>query len=223
MSDRLTQIDLWPSAMSQAVSNHDLGPNKALSAREGSCQELTLDPTKDGREDEKIENVEVLKTPRVPFPIRSSTGSHDNFGVLHTDVSVWTKFDRIYQLEMNGPVVVAERRSRPGELAMVRQISNTELDRKRRNLQQLRQPHFAACFDIFQFEGQVSLVCEYMDLSLLHLVAAPTFPTEKHIRAIVAQVGSQNPPRGRERLYTDSFSWLTPFTFSRNIIWFMAA
>ena len=192
--------------MSRAVKNYDLGLNKALSTRSGSCQELRLDPTKDGREDERIENIEVLETPRVPFPIRSSIGSHNNFGVLHTDVSMWTKFDRIYELEMNGPVVVAERRSRPGELAMVRQISNTELDRKRRNLQQLRPPHFAAYLDIFQFKGQVSLVYKYIDLSLLHLVAAPTFPTEKHIRAIVAQVGSQNPPRGRERLYTDSFS-----------------
>ena len=134
MSDRLTQIDLWPSAMSQAIKNHDVGLNKALSTRSGSYQELRLDPTKDSREDERIKNIEVLETPRVPFPIRSSIGSHDNFGVLHTDSSVWTKFDRIYKLEMNGPVVVAERRSRPRELAIVRQILNTELDRKRRNL-----------------------------------------------------------------------------------------
>lgn len=35
----------------------------------------------------------------------------------------------------------------------------------------------------------VDIVCEYMDLSLEHILGAPRFPTEKEVAAIVGQGG----------------------------------
>jgi hypothetical protein len=36
----------------------------------------------------------------------------------------------------------------------------------------------------------VDIVCEYMDLSLEHILGVPRFPTEKEVAAIVGQVGN---------------------------------
>ena len=98
------------------------------------------------------------------------------------------RYEKLYELELNRMVDVAEMKGPTTELCIIRRISRDDSDSKIQLLDQLReQKFFVACHEIFVSEAHVHLVCEFLDLTLLHILGAPVFPTERQIAAIAGQ------------------------------------
>jgi hypothetical protein len=89
---------------------------------------------------------------------------------------------------LNGLVDIAKGKEPLGSRVLVRQTSNQRLDGKLRILAQFRrQPYFVQTIEVFLSDSMVDVVCEYVDLTLLHILACPRFPTEKEVAAIAGQ------------------------------------
>ena len=106
------------------------------------------------------------------------------------DESPWTTYDRDYQVELGGPVSVAERKGPDLGLVVVKQLSTANADSKLLMLRVISGGSFTCCIEIFRFEDVLHVVSEYMTMSLLQIVAAPRYPHESHVAAIIGQVNS---------------------------------
>jgi hypothetical protein len=189
----LTQIQRWPHARYSG----DRGSGTETSAEKGQSPVMNVSPEENnlpsrtqqqGRRISRSKDRSGLKVLRLPLEIRSETRMETSLGVPEQDISVWDKYDKVYEVDLMGTVTVAERRPPSLGLVMVRQVSTIELDRKVKLFRQLRGQYFLTCFEMFESGLLADLVFEYMDLSLLQILGAPLFPAEKHIVAIAAQV-----------------------------------
>jgi hypothetical protein len=128
------------------------------------------------------------------------SGSHDGPASTEPDVqrfqlpltvkdeSPWTTYVRDYQVELGGPVSVAERKGPGLGLVVVKQLSTANADGKLSMLRLISDGSFIRCIEIFRFEDVLHVVSEYMTMSLLQIVAAPRYPRESHVAAIIGQV-----------------------------------
>lgn len=55
-------------------------------------------------------------------------------------------------------------------------------------MQLMEQPCFARCFEVFGSASSPYLVCEYLSLTLGHILGLPLLPTEVEVAAIADQV-----------------------------------
>jgi len=55
-------------------------------------------------------------------------------------------------------------------------------------MQLMEQPCFAGCFEVFGSASSPYLVCEYLSLTLGHILGLPLLPTEVEVAAIAGQV-----------------------------------
>jgi hypothetical protein len=90
---------------------------------------------------------------------------------------------------LNGKVDIAVPRASTPKLVVIRRAATSDFNRQANELLQImKQPYFAKCFEVFGSVSSPYFVCEYLSLTLGHLLAVPTFPTEVEVRAIAGQV-----------------------------------
>jgi hypothetical protein len=149
-------------------------------------------PPKDVSQERKIP--EFLRTyakilpPKLPLEVHSSRVGESLNTIPQSNSSVWTKYLQKDEIELNGPVSVAQENGRLGTCVLVRQMSNERLYRKLRILAQFRrQRYFPKTIEIFISGSMVDVVCEYVDLNLLHISGSLRIPTEKELAAIGGQ------------------------------------
>jgi hypothetical protein len=104
------------------------------------------------------------------------------------DESPWTTYVRDYQVKLGGPISVAERKGPSLRLVVVKQLSTANIDGKLSILRLILGGSFIRCIEIFRFEDVLHIVSEYIIMSLLQIVAAPRYPRESHMAAIIGQV-----------------------------------
>ena len=173
----VTQIEYWP----QAKDSH------------GQSDPRGVDRSTD--EPDSHQPAEASPVPRPPsmFPdlplqVHSTAIGSSSMPIPQHHASPWTRYEERYKIDLNGMVTVVEGKGALAQLATVRQILRTDLDRKVRLLNQLRgNRSFVACIDIFLSNSIVQIVSEFMDLTLLHVLGTAVFPTEKQVAAIAGQ------------------------------------
>ena len=103
--------------------------------------------------------------------------------------SIWAKYRQCFELELNGKVDVVVPRAVSPELLIVRRAATTNVSCQTKTLVQLmEQPFFARCFEVFGSASSPYLVCEYLSLTLGHILGLPLLPTEVEVAAIAGQV-----------------------------------
>lgn len=135
--------------------------------------------------DPQSRNADSVKPSKDPH-----SGSHDGSASTETQVQPvqLTKYNRDYQVELGGPVSVAERKAPDSGLVVVKQLSTATPDGKLSMLRLISGGSFIRCIEIFHFEDVLHVVSEYMTMSLLQIVAAPRYLRESHVAAIIGQV-----------------------------------
>jgi hypothetical protein len=146
------------------------------------------------RKKRKIEaprSANQLTPPPLPLEVRARTAAESLDAIPRFESSVWSQYTQMHELEMGGTVNIAEKKGPLSSRVLIRRTSNMGLDNKIRLLTQLHQrPYFLETTGVFLSDTVVDIVCEYMDLSLEHILGVPRFPTEKEVAAIVGQVGN---------------------------------
>jgi hypothetical protein len=126
--------------------------------------------------------------PRLPVEHHSSAGLDSLNTIPFSNASVWTKYVRKHQIELDGLVIIAQEKRPLGNRVLIRHISKENLDQKIRLLAQFRRKSvFLKTSEVFRSGPTVHAVCEYVDLTLLHLLGCPRFATEKEVAAIAGQ------------------------------------
>lgn len=207
---RLTQIENWPQAENvgdgarpemlwpgQAQDEHTLRPDV------GSEEPITP-PRKRNRKRKHGERL----------PVQNATAT-----VPQRPGSVWAVYEKRFTIEFDMVVPIVEKKDGTPGLWTVRKTSTEMLDRKFRLLNQFQDASmFVRIIEVFLADDTMDMVCERMELSLLHIAEAPLFPQELHLAAIAGQERtSSRACQGRtdvHRSHVDS-------DFSISIIWYM--
>ncbi|KAJ9493248.1 hypothetical protein H2202_011293 [Exophiala xenobiotica] len=106
----------------------------------------------------------------------------------HRRGPIWANYKRCFELELNGKVDIAIPQTSSPKLVVVRRAATTNLDHQMQTLLQLmEQPYFARCFEVFGSVSSPYFVCEYLSLTLGHIMGLPLFPTEVEVMAITGQ------------------------------------
>lgn len=178
---RVTQLEIWSNA-----THHHPPPDKSL------CSEQTKVPSPPrADQDPEFHGVTDVSWRRTGFPrhvIANQSEQHDDDSLTTTQTSFWSRYSRGYEVDLDGMAIVAER-SRPlSGLVILRQIDLTHSKVNVALLRKLPKECFITTLEIFDARGISYLVSEYMDITLVQVLAAPLFVTEEHLAAIVGQV-----------------------------------
>jgi len=108
------------------------------------------------------------------------------------DESPWKTYTKEYQIELGGLVTMAERKHPACGLVVVKELSGPSAKNKLLMLRHIPEivqtSNFVSCIEVFHFENVLHVVSEHMTISLLQIVAAPRYPRENHVAAIIGQV-----------------------------------
>ena len=104
--------------------------------------------------------------------------------------SPWTRYEKIYDLELGGPVEVAVRKAPPIELVHVRAFSKPAAEKTLHMFRHIRHRNIVAALDAFTTDDGLYVVLEYMPISLEQIVKSPAYPDERQLAAILGQVSS---------------------------------
>lgn len=180
-SRRLTQIENWPQ--SETTGGGDLGrlrpsPNDRQVQRPQSPDSYWhLSVTSPRTRHRKRKRGER-------YPLRTSPAV-----IPHRLGSVWAVYEKCYETQLDGMVTTVQRRDGvPGDVLGVRSITKDNQDRKLRLLSQCQDPAlFVRVVEVFVSESMMHIVREDMDVTLMHVLAAPVFPQEAHVAAIAGK------------------------------------
>jgi hypothetical protein len=189
----LTDLEPWPGAnLSEDLVN---GP-QIYSSPERVVEKPASESKGTGKLVRKKRKIEAprpankLTLPSLPLEVRDRAAAESLDAIPRFESSVWSQYTKMHELEMGGTVNIAEKKGPLSGRVLIRRTSNMGLDYKIRLLTQLRRrPYFLETMGVFLSGTVVDIVCEYMDLSLEHILGAPRFPTEKEVAAIVGQGG----------------------------------
>lgn len=105
--------------------------------------------------------------------------------------SVWDKYTKCFEIELGQKYIVAQRQTGSRQLFLIRKTERNNPDGTIRLLRQLRAHRgFVACFEVFvsSSPADLDMVCEYVDLTLLHIMQVQVFPSETQVAAATGQV-----------------------------------
>lgn len=106
--------------------------------------------------------------------------------------SPWETYNKELVIELGGLVTMAERKHPAYGLVIVKQFSGhnaeSKLSRLRQIPENIQSKYFVSCVEIFNFQNISHIITEYMAISLLQIVAAPRYPRENQVAAIIGQV-----------------------------------
>jgi serine/threonine protein kinase len=107
--------------------------------------------------------------------------------------SPWEKFEKIYTVELGGPVEVAVRKAPPVELVHVRAFTTQAAPETLHVYRQLQHQNIVTALEAFTTDNGLYIVLEYMPLSLEPIVRSPAYPDERQLAAILGQVSYRDP------------------------------
>lgn len=145
-------------------------PSKKTVSSRGRASEATV-------ETEKAQLRSVKSATSGPLQLRTAWGTP------------WEKYEKFYDVELGGPVVVAIRRAAPVELVHVRAFVTQAAEKTLHLYRQLQHPNIVTALEAFTTDSGLYVVLEHMPLSLEPIVRSPAYPDERQLAAILGQVG----------------------------------
>ena len=186
----VTQIEYWPQAKDSHGQSDPRGVDRSTDEPD-SHQPAEASPAREPRKRKRVEEPVPRPPsmfPDLPLQVHPTAIGSSSMPIPQHHASPWTRYEERYQIDLNGMVTVVEGKGALAQLVTVRQIPKTDLDRKVRLLNQLRgHRSFVACIELFLSDSIMQIVSEFMDFTLLHVLATAVFPTEKQVAAIAGQ------------------------------------
>lgn len=102
--------------------------------------------------------------------------------------SLRKSYNRDYRSELDVSVIKAERKEPASGLAVVKEFSQASAKSRLSMLRQVLDTFSVSCVEIFHFKDMLYMISEHMPISFLQIVAAPQYPCENHVAAIISQV-----------------------------------
>ncbi len=102
--------------------------------------------------------------------------------------SPWQRYEKVYDMDIAGPVEVAVRKASPIELVQIRTFSNSGAEKALHMFQRLQHRNLVAARDAFTTDHGLYVVLEHMPVSLEQIVRSPAYPNEQQLAAIIGQV-----------------------------------
>jgi serine/threonine protein kinase len=186
--NRLTQIDMLALAgarsptkvTERAVLYDSLGSTPktdASSKKRAGSREGALDASTGT---EKASSRTVRSATSGPLQLRAAWESP------------WEKYEKIYNVELGGPVEVAVRKAPPVELVHVRAFATQAAAKMLHVYRQLQHRNIVTALEAFTTDNGLYIVLEHMPLSLERIVRSPAYPDERQLAAILGQVSFRN-------------------------------
>jgi hypothetical protein len=174
LDNRLTQLDMLaveaaksPNKVTERTVLYDsLGstPKSGVSSKKGAGSSVgALDTT---TEKGKVQSKAVRSTTSGPLQLRAAWES------------LWRKYEKIYDVELGGPVAVAVRKAPPVELVHVRAFAIQAAAKTLHLFRQLRHRNIITALEAFTTDNGLYIVLEHMPLSLERIVGSPAYPDE---------------------------------------------
>jgi hypothetical protein len=186
--NRHTQIDMFAAAGARSLTKvteravlyeslgstpkTDVSSKKRADSREGASDALTGT--------EKAASRTVRSATSGPLQVRAAWGSP------------WSKYEKIYDTELGGPVEVAVRKAAPVELVHVKAFPTQAAPETLHVYRQLQHQNLVTALEAFTTDNGLYMVLEHMPLSLERIVRSPAYPDERQIAAILGQVSFRN-------------------------------
>ena len=104
--------------------------------------------------------------------------------------SIWSTYAKTYRRELGGPVFVVYKIPATAELFAMKYITGSEANRKLQILRQIQDESFVLPHEVFHYNNKISIVSEYMAVSLDNVNSSACPPNEPQLAAIIHQVHS---------------------------------
>ena len=106
--------------------------------------------------------------------------------------SPWGKYEKIYDVELGGPVEVAVRKIPPVELIHVRAFATHAAAKTLHLFRQLQHRNIVTALEAFTTDNGLYIILEHIPISLERIVRSPAYPDERQLAAIFGQVSFRN-------------------------------
>ncbi|KAE8397385.1 hypothetical protein BDV37DRAFT_289474 [Aspergillus pseudonomiae] len=121
----------------------------------------------------------------LPETVKMGKPSHLAFIVRKE--SPWETYRKVYDCNLDGPLVVAIPRIHPSRLVAIRSIKRKDINEIPRFFERLQHPCIHTCQQCFLDQDLVFLLYEYIPISLDHIVACEAYLNETELAAVLAQ------------------------------------
>jgi serine/threonine protein kinase len=112
--------------------------------------------------------------------------------------SPWDWYREVLDLDLNGPVTVAERKAPQYGLVAIKVFPSTAAEKALERHQRVKHENIVALLDAFTTDTSLYIVLEHSPISLEQIVGGAKYPTEWQLAAILKQV--RYVPRQRSTL-----------------------
>lgn len=102
--------------------------------------------------------------------------------------SPWDFYEKVFDLDLNGPVTVAQRKAPLSGLVAMRTFSLTAAEKALFTHKRIRHDCIVEALDAFTTETSFYVILEHMPISLEQIVDSVKYPTERQLAAILGQV-----------------------------------
>ncbi|KAF8855967.1 kinase-like protein [Acephala macrosclerotiorum] len=102
--------------------------------------------------------------------------------------SPWVRYEKIYDVELGGPIKVAVRKAPFVKLVHVRAFSIQAAAETLHVFRQLQHRNLVSALEAFTIDDGLYIVLEHMPISLERIVRSPAYPDERQLAAILGQV-----------------------------------
>ncbi|KAK3167992.1 hypothetical protein OEA41_004438 [Lepraria neglecta] len=140
------------------------------------------------------ENVSASESRRQNLPASTRPGLRQSASSGIKKEFPWRIYDGGYDLRVGGLVTVAKKKrpvSEVAEAVAIRKLSGLSRNDSLSTLFQVQGEYFVKCTEAYESGADLYIVLEHIPISLVQVVAAPAYPGETHVAAIVGQVRFQ--------------------------------
>lgn len=103
--------------------------------------------------------------------------------------SPWDIYEKLFEIDLNGPVTVAQGKARLSGLVAVRSFSVTDAEKALYMHGRVWHANIVKTLEAFTTETSFYIVLEHMPISLYQIVESAKYPTERQLAAMLRQVG----------------------------------
>lgn len=112
----------------------------------------------------------------------------DTLQLRATWESPWVKYEKVYDMELGGPVQVAVRKAPLVELVHVRAFTTHASAKALHLFRQLQHQSIVTALEAFTTDTGLYVILEHMPISLEWIVKSPAYPDDRQLAAILGQV-----------------------------------